>query len=263
MKYKILIAIILFVFINACSKDEPVNNNDDTPNNTINKSLNRQATGSSANDLLSDDTFTNMIIELVYVEGLEPTQTAIDNFVLFLTNRTYKPDGIIIEKRAIPSPGKDVYSIEDIADIEKEQRKYYNTTDKIAVWAYFSDGKSDKDSEANNTVVLGTAYWNTSFVIYEETIKNLSNSPLEPSRSLLETTVINHEFGHIFGLTNLGTNLQSNHEDEDHPKHCNVENCLMYWATESAVNISNMANMSSAPQLDSQCLADLKANGGK
>ncbi|WNH08013.1 hypothetical protein [Thalassobellus suaedae] len=182
---------------------------------------------------------------------------------MFLTNRTYKPDGIIIEKRAIPSPGKDVYSIEDIADIEKEQRKYYNTTDKIAVWAYFSDGKSDKDSEANNTVVLGTAYWNTSFVIYEETIKNLSNSPLEPSRSLLETTVINHEFGHIFGLTNLGTNLQSNHEDEDHPKHCNVENCLMYWATESAVNISNMANMSSASQLDSQCLADLKANGGK
>ncbi|WNH08012.1 hypothetical protein [Thalassobellus suaedae] len=69
MKYKILIAIILFVLINACSKDEPVNNNGDTPNNTINKSLNRQATGSSANNLLSDDTFTNMIIELVYVEG--------------------------------------------------------------------------------------------------------------------------------------------------------------------------------------------------
>ena len=259
MKHKFLIITILLA-ITACSKDDS-NNNDQ--NFTINKNLNRQATGSSANDLLSDNTFTSIIIELVYVEGFQPSQTAIDNFVLFLTNRTYKPNGITLEKRAIPSPGKDVYSIEDIADIEREQRKHYNTDNQIAVWAYFSDGESDKNSDEDNTVVLGTAYWNTSFVIYEETVQSHSNRPLKPNRSLLETTVINHEFGHIFGLTNLGTPLQSNHEDEEHPKHCDVENCLMYWATESAVNLSEMTNMNSAPQLDTQCIADLQANGGK
>lgn len=263
MKFKILILTLLLVIITACSKDEATDDDTNNSNPTVNKALNRQATGSSANDLLSDNIFTSMIIEIVYVEDFEPSQTAIDNFVSFITNRTYKPDGITLEKRTISSPGKSVYTINDIADIEKEQRKYYNTTDQIAVWAYFSDGKSDKDSDEDNTVVLGTAYWNTSFVIYEETVKGLSNGPLKPNRSLLETTVINHEFGHIFGLTNLGTALQSDHEDEEHPKHCNVENCLMYWATESAVNISNMANMSSAPQLDAQCLADLKSNGGK
>ena len=110
---------------------------------------------------------------------------------------------------------------------------------------------------------MGTAYWNTSFVIYQETVESFSNSPFEPDRTLLETTVVNHEFGHILGLTNLGTPLQSEHEDEEHPKHCNVENCLMYWASESAVNLSDMASMSTAPQLDAQCIADLQANGGK
>ncbi|MCF7561082.1 membrane metalloprotease [Sabulilitoribacter multivorans] len=262
MKYQFLIALFILSIISACSKDESANIDSDQPN-PIDKNLNRKTTGSSANDLLSDAKFTNMIIELVYVEGFEPTQTAINNFVSFLNERTNKPGGITVEKRAIASSGKDVYTLEEIAQIEREQRQHYNTQNQIAIWAYFTDGKSENDSEANGTLTLGTAYWNTSFVIYEETIQGLSNSPLEPNRSLLETTVINHEFGHIFGLTNLGSPLQSNHEDTEHPKHCNVEDCLMYWATESAINISDMANMSSAPQLDAQCIADLQANGGK
>jgi predicted Zn-dependent protease len=65
----------------------------------------------------------------------------------------------------------------------------------------FIDGASASDS--GNSYVLGTAYRNTSFVIYEKTIQSLSDSPFEP-RSLFETTVITHEFGHILGLTNLG-----------------------------------------------------------
>ncbi|WP_405292186.1 membrane metalloprotease [Algibacter sp. Ld11] len=261
MKFKILISFLFLLIISACSKDESEEPND--TDNTISKVLNRQATGSSAHDLLSDDTFTSIIIEVVYVEGFEPTESALNNFTTFLENRTYKPNGITVEKRAIPSPGKTTYSLEDIADIETEHRTHYNTSNQIAVWAYFSDGKSDNDSETDNTVVLGTAYWNTSFVVYQETVESFINSPFEPDRTLLETTVINHEFGHIFGLTNLGTPLQSEHEDEEHPKHCNVENCLMYWASESAVNLSDMANMSTAPQLDAQCIADLQANGGK
>ena len=125
----------------------------------------------------------------------------------------------------------------------------------------FVEGKSSKDT--NSGAVLGAAYWNTSFVIYEETIHGLSDSTFEPDRSTLETAVINHEFGHLLGLTNLGTNLQSDHEDPDHPKHCNVEDCLMFWAAETSQGIDNMLSSGQAPTLDAQCLADLRANGGK
>lgn len=224
-------------------------------------SNNQKALGTSSYDLLADDIFTSMVIEVAYVEGYEPSATAINNFVAFLNERVNKPLGINVVKRVIASPGKTTFTNQEIIAIEDANRTKYNTSNQIAVWAFFVDGAS-----ANSTAsgfVLGTAYRNTSFVIFEKTIQGLSDSPFEPNRSLLETTVITHEFGHILGLTNLGAKLQSDHEDTAHPKHCNVESCLMYWSSETGSGIGNMISGGTAPKLDAQCIADLRANGGK
>lgn len=252
-----LLTIGLLLSVASCSKE------DDSIDNSVavNPNTNKQQTGSSSNDLLSDRKFKRMVIEVVYVDGFEPSSTAINNFVNFLTARTYKPSGISVIKRSISSPGNSPYTIEEIVSIEDTNRTKYNNSDEIAVWAFFADGKSSMDSDTS--VVLGTAYRNTSFVIFEQTIQGLSDSPFEPDRSLLETTVITHEFGHILGLTNLGTALQSNHEDAEHPKHCIEKTCLMYWSSEAGAGISNMISGGVAPQLDAQCIADLRANGGK
>ena len=168
---------------------------------------------------------------------------------------------LAVETRPIEIAESSPYTIQEIVSIEEFNRTKYNTENQIAVWAFFADGESASNSGSG--VILGTAYRNTSFVIYEETIHDLSNSAFEPNRSVLETTVINHEFGHILGLTNLGTQLQSEHEDPTHPKHCNAEDCLMYWSAESGSGIDNLVGLSSAPTLDSLCIADLQANGGK
>ncbi|WP_136480121.1 membrane metalloprotease [Cognatitamlana onchidii] len=253
MTKNILAVLLLGLLLNSCKSDDT-----DDSLTPINKVVNRQATGSSANDLLSDDTFTSIAIELVFVEGFEPTQTTIDNFVSFITARTFKPDGINIEKRVIPSPGQTSYTIEEIADIERKERTLYNAGKQIAIWALFLDGEADKNE--GNQVVLGSAYWNTSFVIYEKTIHELSDSPFEPKRSVLETTVITHEFAHILGLTDLGSPMQTAHEDEENPKHCDVASCLMYWESEIT---TGPFKKSEIPVLDDQCLADLRANGGK
>lgn len=256
MKNLLKIVFIILVLA-ACSKDDVSQTKDET----VNKFENKKTTGSSSNDLLSDVTFKSMVIELVYVEGFKPSQTAINNLVAFLNTRTYKPNGITVEARAIVSSGKSTYTNEDIIAIEDTNRTKYNTNNQIAVWAFFADGASANNT--NSGTVLGTAYRNTSFVIYEATIQDLSNSAFEPNRAVLETTVITHEFGHILGLTNLGTNMIDNHEDKEHAKHCNVESCLMYWAAESGSGLSNLVGSNSAPQLDAKCIADLQANGGK
>jgi hypothetical protein len=202
-----------------------------------------------------------MVVELVFVEGFAPTAQAVNNFTSFLNARANKSAGITVLQRSIASPGKDTFTNQEIAAIEDANRTKYNTASQIAVWALFIDGASA--SNTTNSSILGTAYRNTSFVIYEKTIQGLSDSPFEPDRTLIETTVVTHEFGHILGLTNLGTPLQSNHEDPEHQKHCVVESCLMYWSAESGSGVSNMVSGGSAPKLDAQCLADLKANGGK
>lgn len=258
MKKRIALVTMVFALLISCSKE------DSTDTDTVDGfsiSNNKKATGSSSHDLLSDDTFKSMVIELVYVQGYEPSATAISNFTSFLNARTNKPGGITVVKRAIASPGKATFTNQEIVAIEDANRTKYNTANQIAVWALFIDGASASNS--GNSYVLGTAYRNTSFVIYEKTIQGLTDSPFEPNRSLFETTIITHEFGHILGLTNLGAALQSNHEDTAHEKHCNVESCLMFWSAESGSGVANMVSGGSVPKLDAQCLADLKANGGK
>ena len=258
MKNKIALVLMALVLFVSCSKEDSTSN---TSVDGFSINNNKQATGSSSRDLLSGDTYKSIVIELVYVQGFEPSATAISNFTSFLNARTNKSGGITVVKRAIASPGKATFTNQEIVAIEDANRTKYNTANQIAVWALFIDGASASDS--GNSFVLGTAYRNTSFVIYEKTIQGLSDSPFEPNRSLFETTVITHEFGHILGLTNLGAPLQSEHEDTAHAKHCNVESCLMYWSAESGSGVATMLSGGSAPQLDAQCLADLRANGGK
>lgn len=254
MRKRIVVLIIAFSLLLSCSKDDA--NERLVGGNPV--SNNQKPIGRSAYDLLSDTQFKSMVIELVYVEGYEPDATSISNFVAFLNERIHKPNGIRVVKRVIASPGKTALTNQDIIAIEEEKRTLYNSETEIAVWAFFTDGESV--SNTATSVILGTAYRNTSFVIYEKTVQRLSGGPFKPSRVLLETTVIEHEFGHILGLTNLGTKLQSNHEDTEHSRHCNVASCLMYWEAESG---STLISGGTVPKLDAQCLADLKANGGK
>ena len=255
MRKRIVMQMISFSLLLSCSNNENLSNSLNSPIN------NQQAIGSSSKDLLTDKTFKSAVIEVVYVEGFEPTTAAINSFVSFFNARAYKPNGISVILKSIPSPGTSPYSIQEIADIESANRTKFNTSNQIAIWAFFADGQSTMDT--STSVILGESYRNTSIVIFEKTVQTLSNSPLEPNRTLLETTVITHEFGHILGLTNLGAPLQSNHEDTAHLNHCNVASCLMYWSSETGKNLGNTSTGGIAPQLDAQCIADLRANGGK
>ncbi len=262
MKKLIRLSLILLLTTMSCSTDD-ISNNSGSPgdNGGNNVTDNAQPTGASANEFLSDSQFTQMTIEIVSVQGFEPTQQALSELQDFLQMRLHKPGGINIESRSIASPGIDAYNVQDLISLEESNRTQYNSENKLALWIYFADGESAANS--NNGIVLGTAYRNTSFVIFEETIHGLSDSVFEPDREILEATVILHEMGHLLGLTNLGSPPQSEHEDLDHPKHCDVEECLMYYAAETDSGLSSLIGLSSPPGLDSQCIADLQANGGK
>ena len=164
MKKIIAVITLTFLVLISCSKDS-----DENYSGGVVKANNKRALGTSAHDLLSEDKFDSMLLEVVYVEGFEPSATTINNLVSFLNSRLNKSGGITVEKRAIPSPGNETYTIAQIIAIEDENRIHYNEGGQIAVWAFFADAKSSTDT--NTAVVLGTAYRNTSFVIYENTVQ--------------------------------------------------------------------------------------------
>ncbi|MDX1544108.1 MAG: hypothetical protein R3214_09195 [Christiangramia sp.] len=254
---KLLIIFVAIGFVFSCTKDDP----NDPKNGGVDRSANLKTLGASATDLLSDVKFTSMNLEIVYVEGNKPADEAISKFQSFLQKRIYKPDGINITLRSVPSSGKAPFNIEEIVEIEKEERTAYNVGDEIAVWIYFADGSNEKDT--NEKFVLGSAFRNTSMVIYEQTIKEFANRNGSPSRPTIEAATLNHEFGHLFGLVDLGTEPVSNHEDSENQGHCNGDGCLMRASIEFGSGVVDVINGSGIPELDQACIDDLQSVGGK
>lgn len=255
---RIFFASLLSLFIISCSSDS--DNDSSSPNNpTDPTAANKEPLGTSANDFLSDVAFTSMRVELAYVEGFKPTQTTINNLLQYFEDRLNKPDGVTIKETVVPATTDGTLDTDEYVAIENANRTVYNTGDELGVWIFFADQNSEKDE--GNSVILGTAYRNTSCIIFEKTLREIDNRFASSSLSMIESVTTQHEFGHMFGLVDLGTPMQQDHLDEENDKHCTTEDCLMYFQT--VTDIADMVGLSSVPDYDEFCLADLQANGGK
>jgi len=237
----------------SCSSDDDSGTSEDNS-----KAENLKPLGVSASDLLSQNDYTSLTVELAFSSGYRPMQQSIDDFKTFLNSRINKPDGITFIETEITTPLVNTQSLEEIKELEAEQRTQYTVGDDIAVFIYFTHAKADTDTETS--VTLGTAYLNTSMVVYEQTLRNISASQ-NTDLYLLEETTIQHEVGHLFGLVNIqNDDIHTDHEDLAHRKHCIVDNCLMYY--ESNLK-SFFRSRTFVPQLDPLCIEDLQSKGGK
>jgi len=259
---KVSILSLLLLLLISCKDND---NGDDSVADF--KAENRKALGSSAADLLSDDIYNSLTVEFVYAEAFRPTQETIDNFTTFLSQRVNKPNGINFVETMIPAPQGFPFTTSEIREIEDERRTRYTEDDNIAVFIFFSNGNSDNDT--STSVTLGTAYQNTSIVIYEKTVREIAGQQ-NINLSQLESTTLHHEFGHLFSLVNIQEDdIHIDHEDAAHARHCVVEECLMYFETRNTnkaeINRFMKANKTAAiPQFDTElCLEDLRVKGGK
>ncbi|WP_136464987.1 hypothetical protein [Flagellimonas onchidii] len=295
MKKKILVySLICSCFILACSRDS-----DDTSEpGTVDKKANLLGTGASANDFLANTNFDKLLIEIAYVDGFRPTAQTISNFETFLRETTFKTDIEFIYK-SLPSPNDDTLELDEIVDLESENRTAYNNGKTLTLYIYFANSPSEGDDEDEGLVTLGAVYRNTSMVIYESTIRNLASRSVSISLTDVESATLNHEFGHLLGLVNLGTTPVNDHEDtttndegnEEGNNHCNVTGCLMRAELQFGVanknsrltskngmhadcNLSGMSMMKLlqqqaskglpiVPVLDAECILDLQNNGGR
>ena len=274
MKKQFLILMMMFLAITiSCSKNS---NDDDTIPVAIDKIVNLKATGSSANDILSNNTFDKLQIEIAYVEGFRPTSSSMTDFVAFLKQHSNKQDIELVYKE-LPSPNEEKLTLEEIFDLEKENRTGYNDGSTLAIYIYFADAPSEDDIEEEDLVTLGAVYLNTSMVIYEDTIRTLASKSNLVSVGDVETATLNHEFGHLFGLVELAdkedgtifTPSVNNHEDVDAENHCNVDGCLMRAELQFGAGMKKMLEnraskgIADAPGLGLECILDLQANGGR
>ncbi len=254
---KIALFCLFTISLWACKEDDSESMVEDPT------AENKKALGLSAEDILSNDIYTSLTVEMAFTAEYAPTQQTINAFKQFILERVNKSSGVVFIENQVSPPGNDPFSIDEIRDIEDDIRTQYTEGNNIAIFVFFANGNSTNDTQ--NTVTLGTAYRNTSIVIYERTIQEVTDSDPE-ILPLLETTTLNHEFGHILGLTNIqNDDIHQNHEDGDNLKHCMVENCLMYYDATNVTRemIYRLSSRMAVPELDALCIEDLQAKGGK
>ncbi|TVZ16898.1 hypothetical protein JM81_3170 [Maribacter sp. MAR_2009_72] len=228
-------SILLFVlaFAVSCSKSSTTTE-EETPTPSVNKEANLLATGDSANDILSNSTYDKLLIEIGYVEGFRPTATAMTQFTDYLREYTFKEDIEIIYNE-LPSPVEDELTLQEIVELETKNRTAFNTGSTLAIYIYFADSPAEGDDLEGGLVTLGAVYRNTSMIIHEITVRKLAARSSSINNEDVETATLNHEFGHLFGLVNLGTDMVNDHESESEnedgelvgDKHCNQDGCLM------------------------------------
>ncbi|MEO1010933.1 MAG: hypothetical protein AAFX53_06470 [Bacteroidota bacterium] len=275
--------------------------NDDGPQAPpVDRSANLRATGASANQILSNSAFTRLQVEIAYVSGFRPTTAAMNNFTAFLRELTFKEDIEMVFKE-LPSPEEETLTLEEVVDLEEENRTAYNDGQTLAIYIYFADAPSDSDNEEEGLVTLGAVYRNTSMIIYERTVRNLAARSFRIAVEDVETATLNHEFGHLLGLVNLGSPMVTPHEEivigedgeEEGNRHCNVEGCLMRAELQFGIGLGNKGifaqglgdtkvhcelsgasvlkmlrsetanGLGNTQGLDPLCLQDLQANGGR
>ena len=221
-----------------------------------------QNPGLSANDFLSDESFTKLEVEIDYMPGVAPDEDALTNLKSFLELRLNKTSVSLMEPTQIPSLDQSTYTANDIRELEGQYRDHFTQEDDGTLRAYMIivDGSYEDGS------VLGIAYYNTSAAFFGGTYEQVSGPALnQPSRSLTESVSFRHEFGHLFGLVNIsgsGTDMQADHQDDEHGNHCTNDSCLMYYAMENSGLFDRFLG-EEIPSLDENCVADLQANGGK
>jgi len=216
----------------------------------------RQSPGKSAHDLLSDSVYTSLTLEVQYMQAYPPDQAALDQVRTFLQGVVHKPGGITLTLARIPSTAGSPLSITGIRGIEEQYRTKYTHAHELDVYLLYADADFTDNS------VLGVSYLNTSACLFGKTIAANSGAIGQANRTTLTATVLEHELGHLLGLVNNGTGMQTPHEDAAHPAHCTNQDCLMYYAAETT-DILGFLIAGNVPSLDQACRSDLTANGGK
>ncbi len=200
-------------------------------------------------ELLQDDPYAKLLIEIDYVQGNVPDSEALDLLKQRIGEVTAKQAPVQVEQRGFDS-NDDSYTMDEIRALEEHYRTYRKGDDRAVIHLLYLNGEFEENADT-----LGIAYTGTSIVMFKERIADAAF--LLVSAQDIEKAVIVHEFGHLLGLVNIGYTSPHDHEDPDHPHHSNNDESVMYWAIES-VDIGNQLDGEPPNDYDADDKDDLR-----
>jgi hypothetical protein len=201
------------------------------------------------------------VIEVDYVSGHKPTQSAIDLMKTRMNEVVQKDSITVIIDDVIPSQKANL-ALDDFEALKSQYKDYSDNDSTVVTYVLYLDSNSVDDTDDGR--VLGLAYSHSTVVMFDETIENAAS--LRFSATDIERAVLVHEFGHILGLVNNGVPMVKNHEGVDEAgngnRHSTNSASVMTPAIETTTNLANI--LGGLPTtFDSNDKADLCAFGGR
>lgn len=215
--------------------------------------------GVGPEDYITDDQYTQWVIEVDYVRGHAPSSGALNLLQQRLSEVVQKNTISIQLGDELPPTGSS-WSTTDLINLQRRNQDLETSGNRVVTYMAYVDGGSSQDSDDGR--VLGVTIGYDLVVIFDENINNAANFLF--SAEEVERTVLVHEFGHALGLVNRGTEMQRNHEDPNYPGHSSNEDSVMYWAVETTDFFDITTYTQGLPTtFDANDKADLCAAGGR
>jgi len=215
------------------------------------------ALGADAKFFVSASTYRKVVIEVVATSGATPRQSALDHLVGLFGDVTDKPGGATVVMGPDAPAFGHAPTLAEIRALEDRVRTRFADGDTAVFFFLVTSDPYVEDTQ--DAKVLGLAHRPSSMVVFQKTIDGISGGLGQPSRDIVEKTVVAHELGHVLGLVNLGTAMRQMHEDAAHAGHDSNASCLMYFANNSSKVVANLLQGGVVPDFDAACSADLGA----
>lgn len=225
-------------------------------------------------------TMTKLTVEVAYEPGAEPYvgngptghplwDFVKDNLDALFTGRptavTVTVPTTLEEMQAIPDQTNVTFSIDAIYTLAEKYRKGRSTATDGNFFLIFLDGYYEEDGVKNESVIGINISGTTILAMFKPVIKSTSAGGGAFVPKFVELTTAVHEMGHGLGLVNNGIPMATSHQDADseHGKHCNNDQCVMYYLNEGAADLKafvvQVLLSGNTVVFDQKCLDDARA----
>ena len=170
-------------------------------------------------------------------------------------------DQDLSEMTVIPAQNKANYTPSEILALSDDYQSNQSTENQGVIFLVYLDGYLTLNGQERQDV-LGISVGSFTVAIFKPVISSIQGGGIfggDP-KFMVEQATVTHEVAHALGLVNSGVDLSSNHQDEDHGKHCTNTDCVMYWEIASPAGASGLFGSSSSVNdmvFGAECIADI------
>ena len=166
--------------------------------------------GSASRQLLRKSPFTEIVVEVDFLAGLEPNQKAVANVIATLKRVTGKNVRLDGANQMTPTRSA-CYSSGDVA-ASAASRSTSSERPRASIYVFFLNGYF-----CDNDKALGAATNATVAAVFPETYRGKGGVD-----AAVEETVLLHQIGHLLGLVNFSyVGVRPHHDGNGHSKNPN------------------------------------------